>query len=161
MDLLRCLSDEDAGTRIQIFPTFTPRFPITVRLKENNLLIEDLLPSPMLFFPNREKSQGRAVGSLEGPPDTREASFSLCSIFVLVCDLSENQEEKVCSVEILLVEKKTEAQEGQVTFPRSFQCLQQSRTSDVVLPDPLGTTFTPAPGNPKGRRNPRVPRNSW
>lgn len=76
-----------------------------------------------------------------------------------MCDLRENQEEKVGSVKILLAEKKTEAQEGQVTFTRSLQCLEQSQASDAVLA-PLGTTFALAPGNPKGRRNPRVPRNS-
>lgn len=77
-----------------------------------------------------------------------------------MCDLRENQEEKAGSVTILSAEKKTEAQEGQVTFTRSLQCLEQSRASDAVLLAPLGTTFAPAPGNPKGRRNPRVPRNS-
>ena len=83
-----------------------------------------VLPAPMLFFPNREKSQGTALGSLKAPPDIHETSLSLHGIFILVivCNLLKNQEEKAGGVKISLADEETAAQWGSVTFPSSLRC---------------------------------------
>lgn len=83
-----------------------------------------MLPTPMPFFPNREKSQGTALGSLKGPPDIHETSLSLHGIFILVivCSLLKNQEEKAGSVKSSSADEETVAQWGSVTFSRSLRC---------------------------------------
>ena len=166
---------EEAGTPIQIFPTSTPElFPITMGPKENNHLIEGhATPSHALISKwGKVTKHSIGLGLTKGAPCVYEAAFSLYGVFMLIIvhNLHKNQEEK--KKQVLLKspwQMRKLRHKGIMIFPRSPGELRAEQTLSHSSPNlcsrpsptPLVLTFIADPGVPKGRRNPRVPRNPW
>lgn len=142
--------------------------------KENNHLIEGHATPSHALISKRGKVTKHSIGLglTKGAPCIYEAVFSLYGVFILIIvrNLHKNQEEK--KKQVLLKspwQTRKLRHKGIMIFPRSpgelraEQALSHSSPNlcSRPSPTPLVLTFIADPGVPKGRRNPRVPRNPW